>query len=869
MPTALPRPARLALVAAAALVALLAIGAAAVALLLPPARVRALIEAQLAGALARPVRFEGAAVGVLPPVRLTVRRLALAEPGGFERGTAFEAEAVALDADVLALLLQRKVVVRRLVLERPSVHLLLRADGTTNFDGLLRPAPPGAARPAGEAMDLDVRDLEVRGANLLVDDVRAGRRTALGLSSRLSFASEKGGALLATAGETRIAGVAVGPLTATRMADLNRGIAAIEWRLAHRGKFDARRKRLALERLALSFGRATLEAQGIMDDPGPRAAVDFGARGRAVDLAEVLRVLSTADARALAGLSGGGRLDFDLRIAGRFGPGRLPDVTGALGVVNGAFRYAGAPAGVTGLSFNARFAPDSLGIPDLAATVAGQPVRATLEVRRFEDPVVRFGVRGNVDLAAVAPLVAPKDTKLSGRADVNVAGAGRAKDPGSIALTGAVALRGVTAESPALPKRIEAVNGDLSFSPERAVVRRLTARAGASSFALDATVTRPLALMAKPGETAPAGVRFAFASEHLDLAELLPSGGGGPVLPNARGGGTVAIGRLRQQRLDVRNVRADVALEPGVLGVPAFALDGYGGAVRGDARFDLTDPAVPVYRVRARVDSVQADALLSAWTPARGLVQAALSTTLDLSGAGLEPEQVRRSLTAVGLAALANGQLGPGPSFEAIARFVRIPALREVRFKDARLPFRVERGRMITNPVHLSGPYGEWTAVGSVGFDGSLDYAVSVTLPPAAAQALDARSALAAGALADDQGRVLLDLRVTGPARAPRVAWDPQAMRDRLAGRASQAIAGQRAKLAEEAKRALSPGALVHPDSLRRLASPWRALSADSAKKGATDLIRGFFGGGRRAAAPAPAPAPGDSAARPDSAGGR
>lgn len=872
MSRALQPAARVALIVAAVLVALVAVAWAAVAILLPPARVRALVEAQLAETLARPVRFEGAAVGILPPVRLTVRGLALAEPEGFERGAAFRAEAVDLDADLLALVFQRKVVVRRLGIDKPQVHLLLREDGTTNFDGLVKPAPAGA-KPGAEAppMDLDVRALVVRDAEVLVDDLAAKRRIALSASSELSFQSEQGGKRLSTGGRTRVSGVAVGPLTAARRSDLNQGIAGIEWRIAHQGKFDTERKRLALDRLALEFGRAAVELQGLVDDPGPNAALDFGARGRSVDLGEVLKVLGTADAKALAGISGGGRLDFDLRIAGRMGPGRLPTVTGTLSVADGSFRYAGAPAGVSKLAFTARFAPDSLGIPDLRATVADQPVQARLEVRRFADPLVSFAVRGDVDLAAVAPMVAPKDTKLSGRAAVDVRGRGRAKDPGSVALEGSAKLTNVAAEAPALPKRIEGVNGTIAFSPARATVQGLTAKAGGSSFTLNAAVTRPLALGAKPGTVEPAGVQFDFASPNLDLAEILPAGGGGPVLPNARGGGRVSIARLRNDRLDVRNVRADVALDPAVLSVPSFALDGYGGAVRGNARFDLSDPQVPVYRLDARVDSVQADDLLSAWTPVKGLIKASLNTNIDLSGAGVEPEQVQRSLSAVGLAALANGTIGPGPSLEAIAQFVKIPAFKEVPFNDADLPFRVVNGRMVTNPVRLAGPYGDWQAVGSVGFDGTLDYALSITLPPSVAQRLNARSALAAGALSDGEGRVLLDLRVTGPAKAPKVAWDPAAMRDRLAGRASQAIAEQRAKLADEARKAISPDVLANPDSLRKLANPFKALTADSAKKGATDLIRGFFGGGRKAEpapapAPAPSPAPAPPAPAPDTA---
>src|SRR5262249_5307312 len=149
-----------------------------------------------------------------------------------------------------------------------------------------------------------------------------------------------------------------------------------------------------------------------------------------------------------------------------------------------------------------------------------------------------------------------------------------------------------------------------------------------------------------------------------------------------------------------------------------------------------------------------ADALLSAWTPAKGLLAGALSTDIDLSGAAGSPEQLKRSLTAIGLAAIANGQLGPGPIFDALGAATKIPQLKQVKFKDGDVPFRIEHGRVVTDPVKIGGPYGDWQLTGAVGFDGSLDYAVSITLPPAAAAALNAKSALAAGALSDNQGRM-------------------------------------------------------------------------------------------------------------------
>ena len=221
-------------------------------------------------------------------------------------------------------------------------------------------------------------------------------------------------------------------------------------------------------RLAGRLGRAEFLLSGVIDDPGPRALLDLKARGSQVELGELLDYLAAADAKAVHGIKGGGRLDFDLSIRGLPGPRLLSGIEGTVRIANASFRYPGAPAGIEALGFTARFARDTVTIGDLRARVAGQPVRASLFAARFADPWVRFAVQGDLNLAAITPLVAPKDAKLEGRAAVDVRGSGRARDPGALALAGSAKLVDVSVQSPALPNRVEGVRADIRFTPERA-----------------------------------------------------------------------------------------------------------------------------------------------------------------------------------------------------------------------------------------------------------------------------------------------------------------------------------------------------------------------------------------------------------------
>lgn len=856
----------------ATLVTVVAVAWFALSALFPPARVKQLVNAQLQRTLRREVRFEDASLKLWPPVRLSVKRPVLAEPGGFVEGVAFSAASLELDLKVLPLL-SRRIVAHRFAIEKPALHLVLRADGTTNFDSLTAPARTGAA-PA--AIELDVRGVAVNGGQVLIDDVAASRRIALELSTRMTLATAQGGQRVTTEGETVIAHVAFGPSSAMRASDLKQDLDALVWRIHHKGRFDSKQKRLALDKLALKLGRSDLVLSGIVDEPGPRARYHLRAKGDRVDLAEVLRWLAVAEAKVVQGIQGRGQMAFDLTlIGGAPRNGRAappPSIVGVLSVKDGTLRYPGASAEVRSLALTAHFRPDTVVIRNLTAVISGQAVRAQLFATRLANPLVRFGVQGDIDLAAIAPLLAKPGTKVSGRAAVDVRGSGRANDPGSLALDGTAALKNVSVESKDLPKRIERVSGTVRFSPRRAEVKGLTAHAGRSSYTLDATVTRPLALMAEAGKVAPAGVTFNLRSPFLDLADLLPTKPGEPFLPNAAGRGQVQVARLVHGKLDVKSVTADVLLSPTRLSSPVFSMLGYGGTVTGDATFDLTDTVRPAYAVHASVKRVQAAAMLSTWTPVRGLIRGTLDSDFDLFGRGQQPDELRRTLTLVGLAALSEGTVGPGPTLDAISRFVKIPALSQVKFKQLNLPMRIVQGRLFTDRVQLAGSHGEWVLAGSVGFDGALDYAVSVTLPPAAVEALNARSALAAGALADDQGRILLDLRLSGNARSPRVAWDASAMRDRLAGRASAALSEQRAKLAADLKAAAAQAlaqqlGLGTADSTRRRPNvrDLGAAARDSIRKAAGGLLEGFFKKPRTAAPPTAPPVPPPPATPPPS----
>ncbi len=843
LPSIPSRWTRRTLIALAIVVVLVAAAWASLRAFLPPDRVKALLSARLSAALKRDLRVGRASVTLFPPVRVRIGDVALAQPEGFARGPMLELDGLDLDLDAFALL-ARKLEVRRLVLRQPRIYWITQPDGRSSIDDLLRPQP--ARR--GTALTMDLRELRVVDGRVVMDDLRSGKRATFHWDQQLRL--RVGRKRIASEGDARIWGYAFGPTTVVNFDRLDAGLADLELKLRHRGHFDRGTRKLTLERGELALGKATLSVAGTVDSLGREARAALHVTGRRIDLGALLGALSKADVAVLRGVRGDGEMDMDLRLTGPVSWKRLPAMTGAGRIRHGSLRYPGAPAEITDLETALRFHPDQVEMIDLRARAGGQPLRVQGRIYRFADPLLDAVIRGTLDLGAVGPLLAGKEARMAGRAGVDARASGRLRDPGAMALSGSLWVREAQVESKRLPRRLEHLNGTFSLSGTRARVSGLSFAAGKSSLQFDATVDRPLALLAQPGPgqaagaspIAPAQVDFSLRSPNLDLADLAPSGGGPMPVFRARGAGTVAIGRFKNGKLEARDVRADLSLAPDLVEVTRYSLKAYGGGASGTARFESRAPARPAYRVTAQVESMQADALLSAWTPAHELLSGVLSGNAELRGEGTRPAQIRGTLTGDGAARVAAGRLAAAQPLEELARITGLPELRETSFRDLQASFHVEHGRVVTDPVTIFRPSGDWRMAGAIGFDGSLDYAVSITLPAEVASRLPhTAAAIAAGALRDPEGRLLLDLRITGTVSSPKVRWDPRAMRARLTGKVTDVLAEQRKRLEQEAQTTLLH-AITGDSSRHPLENAGRAMR-DSLKKLGENLFKGLIPG--------------------------
>jgi hypothetical protein len=122
---------------------------------------------------------------------------------------------------------------------------------------------------------------------------------------------------------------------------------------------------------------------------------------------------------------------------------------------------------------------------------------------------------------------------------------------------------------------------------------------------------------------------------------------------------------------------------------------------------------------------------------------------------------------------LKNGGLANAPVQDALAELTGIKGLKDISIAELVGNITIRQGRVITEIPELKTSQGSWTGEGSFGFDGSLDYAVRLTLDQALTRKY--RPILTGeltNLLTDESGRLSLNFKISGTSGNPKVRLD-------------------------------------------------------------------------------------------------
>ncbi len=506
-----------------------------------------------------------------------------------------------------------------------------------------------------------------------------------------------------------------------------------------RGAVEATEKGVTLREVSAEIGGETLRVDGELRD---YAAPDVeGAFRGAIDLAAVTRTGLLPE-----GIDLGGRVDIDVRAAGPLASPDDIELGGRVTVTGGSGTFPGMAVPVSAFSAVARLDGKRIDVDSIRLSAGRSTIRGML---RFNHP---FQMRGYFNLFVSASfldldeLFPPADTAAT-------------SGPGTPVATTAAGNATASSTAPPVPiiPPIPGFGGRGTIKADTLLTGGNRLEGVTVDFNADGELVR-MTLTIKRGLFGEVIIRD--AASDLDVREEGIDG-------------KISAATADSGPLHLTGVKGDLRVTPGgVVRLSDVEAEAYGGTVTGDVTVDLTDRRESLFRFDVDASGLDANRFLSSITPVKNVLYGTLDMKSKWEGRGLEPEAFLKNLTGSGNAVTTGGELKNLEAINGVADLLGIGELKEQKFRSLHSGFRVENGRFSTDEVTMKSSAAEWLASGSVGFDGSLDYAITATLSPGASERLKEKTSSLSSLFADEKGRVVLDLLIKGNTKKPEVSYD-------------------------------------------------------------------------------------------------
>ncbi|MDD5426846.1 MAG: AsmA family protein [candidate division Zixibacteria bacterium] len=444
-------------------------------LFFPKEKAKAYAIEEGSAALGRPLAVEDIDISIWGGLGIKLVNVTIGNPEGFKGEALLKAEDIDLKLRLLPLL-KKDIRISRLIIEKPQVALLKRADGSNNFTfaavGTALPAEtaqkvPAEARAASAAISFDKFEIN-NGQVLYVDD-----------SSQIQLKLDR--LNLATSLQNPRANyyLSEGNLQADRIElTLEEPYPAYAITVKYRASYNLNENLLTLESTDLTLNGLKFKLSGTLNKPMDTMVARINVKSDKIAVVDLFKLLPKGQLTAVK----------DFKIEGGFSFNADLEYNAAL--EKEAFKYNGsatisdmvmAKKDIPGqLKFRRAlidFAPDNLRMAIEEGTFDSKPFKGHVLVKDFENPMVNGELAGNFNLVFLEPfLPAESSHKVTGESSFDIKFSGPVKDYKNMKYSGTLAIVNGTYNSGLLPEPVEAFELDMYFDRDLVNVKKFNAR---------------------------------------------------------------------------------------------------------------------------------------------------------------------------------------------------------------------------------------------------------------------------------------------------------------------------------------------------------------------------------------------------------
>jgi hypothetical protein len=567
---------------------------------------------------------------------------------------------------------------------------------------------------------------------------------------------------------------------------------------------------LDLKQVRIGIGEIKMDVRGSIEKVSSRPVLNLVVESEKIPLEDIVATLPKEESSPLNQLKTSGNLTISASVKSSAEVKSPIQIEGRITLQNTKVDFTRVPKPFEmpygEITFNNR----SLSFFTSQAKLGGAPLELKLVMEDFADPSLTSELRTKLNLAILGEFISlPEGADLKGEAEVNAKAYGKMKKVEGLNFSGRVGLKKVEMKTHALGVPIRNLNADLALKDDDLEISDLSLSLGKSSLNLKGKMYGAIPYFLSPKKEKPL-LSFSLDSPLLDLDQILPvtegekvdrtAGGQDTVLlPDINAGGQVFIQRAIFRGIELKDVSFKIDVANGVMRMDNIVANVYSGSVGGGVTCDLKDMDHTQFDMNLTANQIEANDFLSRFTAFDDRLFGRLNLNAKFSARGNSVEDIKKSLIANGTANFEQGKLVNWELLSKLAVFLNIESFKEHQIRTLRNSFRITEGRVWFDDLTASSKQGDFTLVGSVGLDGSLDYKLTAVLSPELSLRFDALSSLSEY-LKNEQGRVVLDVNIGGMAKSPQFAFDTSRAEKKLQDQLKAKTDAKKEEIKEQVK---------------------------------------------------------------------
>jgi len=539
-------------------------------------------------------------------------------------------------------------------------------------------------------------------------------------------------------------------------------------------------------------------------NPQIKAAV----RSTRADVAELINTARAFGVAGLEGVTGTGSMSFDVQANGPLNKGTAMTFSGSSEIQDATLKTPSQvkPVRVTGAKLTLN--PQTVQSNEFTSSTGNLSfaVQFTLTSFATPNPQIKVALRtGRADLGDL--LNTAREYGVKGLEGINGSGAvafavranGPVKNTSALTSSGSGQLNDVTISTPSIAKPVKVQTADVKVTSDSIIlekiaatvdqtsasgmlsVRNLAAPAVEFTLKLDKVSVAELQQLTTPGTPPRTQAQGSTRSILPHLYAQASSTTAPSVLEKTTGNGSLIVGTLIYDQLVLNNVKANVALDRGVIKLAPVTAQIYGGQHTGAITIDTRQRPTAV-SVTTDLQKVDANQLLSSTSSLKDVLYGQLGANGGMSFQLASANDIARTLSGKLSLNLTNGKLAHVDflnQLAAVGQFVRSGGGNaEQTFTDlVKLTgnFDVNNGIAQTNNLQALMDGGTLAAQGAANLaDQSLNMHVTAVLTKSISERVGGTTigGYMNTALENKNGELVIPVIVTGTFQKPQVAPD-------------------------------------------------------------------------------------------------